>query len=235
MDFFYNFIRPTRKINQKLFVFLILGFIILFPNRISAQADFPAITCWESTVINIKSRLPVSCTPSNLTITTPSLLGAGVSVATDSTIVYYHNTIGRDTIGFTVVCNGTTIENTLYIHVVKCPDNVDIVDCVTDPDDFPWVIKEAWVSKQTDVCTYQTPMVGDLNGDGIPEIVIPKLLSTGAGSGSQPQFRTFQGIYVFWGHDRDNPTLIPTVVGSFQSQEIAMAKATINGKNSPLS
>jgi len=41
MNNFYNFINPIRQINQKLFAFIMLGFIILLPYTVSAQASLP--------------------------------------------------------------------------------------------------------------------------------------------------------------------------------------------------
>ena len=193
------------------------------------------LDCYDETEIVILGEILPLCPTGTPTITATSQMGAVITpTATGFMYRQVAGISGQDIVDYEIVdCAGTTLSGQIGIIVAKCPDNIDIVECVTDPADFPWVIKEAWVSKQTDVCTYQTPMVGDLDGDGIPEIIIAKLLSDGAGTGSQPQFRTFQGLYVFWGNDRDNPTLIPTVVGSFQSQEIAMAKATINGVKQP--
>ncbi|MCL2435513.1 MAG: hypothetical protein FWD09_05170, partial [Lentimicrobiaceae bacterium] len=41
MSVFYNFVKSIQQINQKLFAFLMLGFIILLPYTVNAQASLP--------------------------------------------------------------------------------------------------------------------------------------------------------------------------------------------------
>jgi len=83
------------------------------------------------------------------------------------------------------------------------PDNVDGIECFTAPAPVTFTIREAWRSTQTDVGTYVSPVVGDIDGDGIAEIFVAKNIDWG----------TFQGIYIFKGSDRNNPVLLNTVVG----------------------
>ncbi|MBO6050725.1 MAG: VCBS repeat-containing protein, partial [Bacteroidales bacterium] len=62
----------------------------------------------------------------------------------------------------------------LYLTVlddtISLPDNVDSADCVFFPEGTEWGIQTAWQSENI-VSVLNTPMVGDLDGDGIPEIV----------------------------------------------------------------
>ena len=50
------------------------------------------------------------------------------------------------------------------------PDNVQTSDCTYTPEAFQWGITEKW-SSEVNVSTLLIPMVGDVDGDAIPEIV----------------------------------------------------------------
>ena len=50
------------------------------------------------------------------------------------------------------------------------PDNIQNADCTYTPEAFEWGIMEKW-SSSVNVSTLLIPMVGDLDGDNIPEIV----------------------------------------------------------------
>lgn len=50
------------------------------------------------------------------------------------------------------------------------PDNIQDADCTYTPPAFEWGIVEKW-SSSVNVSTLLIPMVGDVNGDAIPEIV----------------------------------------------------------------
>jgi hypothetical protein len=97
------------------------------------------------------------------------------------------------------------------------PDNVIETDCAGRPPVTQWGIREDWRSMQSDVDTYVSPVCGDTDGDGIPEIFVAKSLVWGS----------FQGIYRYNGNNRNNPILINTVVGSTFSSSLALAKIRI--------
>lgn len=50
------------------------------------------------------------------------------------------------------------------------PDNVDSANCVIYPDGNIWNVKIGWSSEPI-ISNLNIPLVGDLNGDGVPEIV----------------------------------------------------------------
>ncbi|MDR1758709.1 MAG: gliding motility-associated C-terminal domain-containing protein [Bacteroidales bacterium] len=64
---------------------------------------------------------------------------------------------------------------TLYLSVVSCevlpPDNIIDTICYGTPPAFPWGIEPLWTSSVSGISPYISPLVGDLNNDGIPEIV----------------------------------------------------------------
>jgi hypothetical protein len=110
-----------------------------------------------------------------------------------------------DTVKYRIYCTSTgdTDTATVYINVMELPDNVSDADCYVEPTPMEWGIEEAWRSDQTNVSTYVTPVVGDVDGDGIPEIFAAKFVN----------YDTFKDIYVFKGNDRNNPITITTVTG----------------------
>ena len=50
------------------------------------------------------------------------------------------------------------------------PDNIDSANCVIYPDGNTWDVKIGWSSEPI-ISNLNIPLVGDLNGDGVPEIV----------------------------------------------------------------
>lgn len=121
------------------------------------------------------------------------------------------------------ICSDPTQQE--FIVIPECPDNISNADCFGMPLGFEWSIMKDWQSTQTNIATYVTPVVGDLNGDSIPEIMVARYHS----DNNSPSFaRLFDGIYIYWGHDRSNPTFKPTMAGYFESFGFSVAKAKIN-------
>ncbi len=84
---------------------------------------------------------------------------------------------------------------TFFISAVSAqelPDNIISADCYGNINPTEWSITEAWRSSQG-VCTLVTPVIGDLDGDGIPEIVTAGF--------SYDDYLT--EIFIFNGADRD--------------------------------
>ena len=67
----------------------------------------------------------------------------------------------------------------LHLAAQSVPDNVDSADCVYLPEGTAWVIGTPTISTDATSLILTTPMVGDIDDDGIPEIVV-----TAATSGS---------------------------------------------------
>ncbi len=109
---------------------------------------------------------------------------------------------------------------TAYSQVI--PDNIISADCYGNVSPSAWSVNEAWRSTQ-EVCALITPVVGDLDGDGIPEIVAagPRVGNT----------KYFNKLYIFKGENRNSVKTINTGnVGFRNLGAFAIGKTTIDGE-----
>ena len=91
--------------------------------------------------------------------------------STPDTLVW-HDSVYRastvDTLHFTTAGGDSTV--VLHLTVTGWPDNVDSARCAIIPEMSQWGIRIDWSSDNI-VSVLNTPLVGDLDGDGHPEIV----------------------------------------------------------------
>ena len=96
----------------------------------------------------------------------------GTASISGDKILYIPNTdyIGKDSLEYSFICNSMTFTAKVRIVVHEMPDNIvdDDLCYVTTPS-FNFTIKQQWSSAGSHHMT--GPLVGDLNGDGLPEIV----------------------------------------------------------------
>jgi len=193
--------------------------------------------CWPGNTIDVLSNIGAvhGTTFTDLTITSGPNLPGATAVVLDNKIVYSYDSMGSDKIEYSFNCDGTTVTGELFISMVECPDNIHPVACYDDIVSFDWTIAEAWKSKETDVVTYCAPIAGDLDGDGIPEIVVVKVTSENPSGENYSSFRSYKNIYVYPGNNRSNPIEIPTPLGNYlPAGAIAMARVPIGGGMVPL-
>ncbi|MDR2473794.1 MAG: FG-GAP-like repeat-containing protein, partial [Tannerella sp.] len=143
------------------------------------------------------------------------------------------NFVGRDSITYRVIhCRGIDTAK-VYISVMEKPDNISDDDCFAKPPTFTWDIREAFKSTQADLATYTSPVVGDLDGDGIPEILVAKHYNTGAQQG-YTDGRSYNGVYIYWGHNRQTPTFVNMKEGYYVGQGFSIARIPIGGVVRPV-
>jgi hypothetical protein len=114
----------------------------------------------------------------------------------------------------------------IYIYISPPPDNIAEDDCFIPVPAIEWGIKESFRSTETDVHTYVSPVVGDIDGDGIPEIFVARSVSASESD--------FEGIYIYWGHDRANPTTLDIVPSGKNTSNLTLAKVNIDGVITPI-
>jgi FG-GAP repeat. len=138
--------------------------------------------------------LPAGCT-SPVAVITKSQSHGTASVVDDTIIIYTPTPgyIGGDTMRYVIRCDATESDTAkVYISVVPKPDNISDVDCYIEPAAFEWGITEVYRSPASNHHVYGIPLVGDINGDGIPDIVTVNVNN----------FYTDNNIHILWGHDQ---------------------------------
>jgi hypothetical protein len=117
--------------------------------------------------------IPTLCTPVIEIKTQPK---HGIATVVNDSIRYTTAGVepaylGRDSLVYQIACSGDTTFAKVYIFVYARPDNiVDPETCFVPTTPFEFKIKPQWVSAAT---THSNAgvLVGDLDGDGLPEIV----------------------------------------------------------------
>ena len=139
---------------------------------------------YTTTFVNKNDTIPVldndiypsTCEPGVVPVITsdgPFVTGASAKVH-GRNIVYIpaQDFVGRDSIIYKITCAGVTDSATVYINVIPYPDNIGDVDCYTDPPATAWSIVESTSHNTTQTLANIAPvLVGDLDGDGLPEVV----------------------------------------------------------------
>ena len=165
------------------------------------------LACQPTAVLDVfanDTTVPCLRSAISLTITNGSKTGALTSVDANKNIVYAPASgfAGHDTLEYAVACNDILYRAKAYITVIQCPDNIIDPDCYDDPAGFAWTIKEETL---IDGVYDSSPfIVGDLNGDGKPDIIAASHQVPLNSSTAQPP----DSIFVFWGPDFTTKTSI---------------------------
>jgi uncharacterized repeat protein (TIGR01451 family) len=106
----------------------------------------------------------------------------------------------------------TAYGNVVTVQAHNYPDNVSKVDCYVDPTADQWTIT---LYKEYDtVATIQSPLVGDLDGDGYPDIFLKAVKGA----------NTYQDFIILKGPDFDMPVKHSTNILSVSAEAIARIK-----------
>ncbi|MDR2764842.1 MAG: hypothetical protein LBB90_07410 [Tannerella sp.] len=117
----------------------------------------------------------------------------------------------------------------ILLRINSYPDNISDADCFTAIPSIAWSIEAAFTSNtsQQTMTAYATPLVGDLDGDRVPEILVYNFVSA-----NDP--RTVNKVYVFWGNNRGNPTEFSIPTTSYMHPMGALARVEIGGVMTPI-
>ena len=112
------------------------------------------------------------CSAYNVNITSAPQHGTTSSIATNGSFIYTPNSgfTGRDSLQYSITCNGNSSIAKVFILVMPFPDNVYNMNCVTIPDSTQWGIRRGDSSSST-AHMYAQPYAGDIDNDGDIEIV----------------------------------------------------------------
>ena len=120
--------------------------------------------------------IPAACLPVT-TLTVKTNPTQGNAVVNGDKIMYTPNPdfIGKDSLEYSFICSGNTYTAKVYINVFEYPDNISDADCTVTPIGTIWDMEEVVITPydaNRDILNpHSDLLVGDLNDDGIPEIV----------------------------------------------------------------
>lgn len=151
-------------------LFIILYFIFFISNQIFSQCltDYYSTSIKDTLVIDpLNNDSFSSCNVGSINIVTNPAHGNFVQMS--NTLYYFSNYVGKDSIQYSVVCDQITYKGWIYIVVTPLPDNVYDVECSVKPLGNNFEIRQLF--SYAGVNSMTTPMIADLDGDGIPEII----------------------------------------------------------------
>lgn len=134
----------------------------------------------DSVDILLNDGYPSSCASSVSPVITVAPT-KGTAMIVNKKVVYtpIKNFIGKDSLTYRVTCNGITTAK-VYFNIIPYPDNiVDSSLCTIPFNPIVFDVKKAWASPTSTAHGQTGALVGDLDGDGVPEIItIDKDLTT---------------------------------------------------------
>jgi uncharacterized repeat protein (TIGR02543 family)/uncharacterized repeat protein (TIGR01451 family) len=116
---------------------------------------------------------PLSCSASVVPIVIAGPTHGTASIV-NKKVVYTPdlNFLGKDSLTYSATCGGTTTTAKVYFNVMSYPDNiVDSTECVISFEPIIFDVKRQWHSAAATAHGQTGLLVGDLDGDGISEIV----------------------------------------------------------------
>ena len=104
------------------------------------------------------------------------------------------------------------------------PDNVEVTDCVKDVESTTWGVVNSW-SSGTIVSNFVIPLVGDLDGDGHPEIMC---FSLAGQSPYSTQGNTLSQILVFDGVTKQQKATVtmPSPVSAYDAASYGLVRTS---------
>ena len=187
---------------------------------VTLQANLPAGTTWTIRLSDI-TEIPTECSNMTPVVDPFNEPNKGIYIVRNGAIVYIStlpaDAIASDQFVFSINCNTNTYTVTANVNIVPKPDNILNADCSVPPEATVWKIDGG--RNLGEVSTYVTALVGDMNGDGYPEIVTVYQLGTtfnALPSGISVPSSNFnshfaQQIKVFEGPNHSDPVPFRTV------------------------
>jgi gliding motility-associated-like protein len=115
--------------------------------------------------------IPNGCTPPVLVIAPLAKHGTATVVNDSVQYTAVAGFVGLDTVTYSISCDGKTSTAKVIVSIQEYPDNIIDAHCYITPPATEWGIKVDWRSPERNISEYIIPFVGDLDGDGTPEIV----------------------------------------------------------------
>jgi gliding motility-associated-like protein len=161
-----------ENVNRVLKFLLIILYVIAGNFVYAENADWIYIFKGsENTLIEISE----PCLSPQLTIINQPVHGS--ASVNQNQISYSPETqyVGEDSVQYKTTCEGSDETHWLHFKVSLFPDNVDVADCVGEPEPVLFSIKEI-ASTPAVVSPITNPLCGDIDGDGEIELLVMNLI-----------------------------------------------------------
>ncbi len=225
--------RKPAYLTYAMAFFLCMLPISLSALNLTARPDNFFVTPGEFEFLNIlRNDDPGDCTLMALkvTIVSPPSHALLCTVNSANQIRYraVNGYTGTDQLTYQIECNGTVSTANVYLHVNDMPDNITPDVCHIPPPPQIWGITPKHSTLETHA-NYQIPITGDIDGDGIVEIIVGgDLIMTGT---------QVTKIYIYKGNNISTPwksftTVAPFIWGS--PTKYTIAKTKISGVETTL-
>ncbi|MDR0798203.1 MAG: hypothetical protein LBN18_00360, partial [Dysgonamonadaceae bacterium] len=184
--------------------FLLFSFLLLLGGNLQAQPPLKAgfinsfvLPGQKDTINVIKQSELGACTTAGIGVNilnstaAPGTLAHGSAVlSTDGNknIIYTPSAgfVGQDSVKYTITCGVNTSTGLVLINVTDKPNVIKDEACAVTPASVQWGFAESMVSP-INVYNYISPLAGDIDGDGISEIIASNI--------------SINGVYIFKGND----------------------------------
>ncbi|GHT74166.1 hypothetical protein AGMMS50262_06580 [Bacteroidia bacterium] len=166
----------TNKVKTITLVLLLFASLQAYADDtpIAYSGNLPAGTTLTIRLEDIGA-IPTECNAATPIITTLNDPAKGTLAASRGKIVYEStliaDTMQTDQFVFYINCNGGTYTVTTNLNIVPKPDNVIESNCFDSIRPFNWEMQTAFQSADANNHNYAIPLVGDIDGDGISEII----------------------------------------------------------------
>ncbi|MFA7599633.1 MAG: FG-GAP-like repeat-containing protein [Bacteroidales bacterium] len=201
-------------------IFMIVDILFFFNSKIFAQCvtDYYSTFVSDTIVIEpLKNDTFSNCNVETINIISNPILGNIQQI--NNTLNYISYYVGKDSIQYSVICNQITYKGWIYVVITPLPDNVYDVECTVKPLGNNFEITPLF--SYPGVNSMSTPMVADLDGDGIPEIIACKNTS------ESPYFSN--DFYILDGQTGSLKYTLQTVKYETHGQAISIADVDRDG------
>ncbi|MDR0799312.1 MAG: FG-GAP-like repeat-containing protein, partial [Dysgonamonadaceae bacterium] len=148
--------------------------------------------------------------------------------------------VGQDSVRYTIICGVNTSTGLVLINVTDKPDVIKDEACAVTPPPMQWTIKyDYYFNSACYLSTYHSAVCGDLDNDGIVEIVLSAkpFADNATNTSTYGIVRPAQSIAIFKGNDISAPWRVFNTEKAYSwsaNQKFGLVKTKINSQDTTL-